>query len=193
MALTSFRIADIPEEGLTLGGEVRPDELALEPGDAKVRRDLALSVEIARVVSGFSVKGVLSGTFLRACVRCLQEYEDPARLSFAVEYRRKTVKERAARTGEQPAPGDAAPEVHEQGDEVYPLIGDHLELAEMLREQIILATPMQPLCHEGCLGLCPVCGQDLNERRCGCPEARPESPFAVLQQRAGVLKNRGSA
>lgn len=193
MALTGVPLTDIPEGGVTLTCQVRSDDLALKPGDAMVRGDLALSVEIARIASGLSANGELSGTFLRGCVRCLKEYEDRVRLSFAVEYRQAAAKERVVRTGDQPASGDTPPDVPEPDDEVYPLVGDHLELAEMLREQIILATPMQPLCREGCPGLCPVCGQDLNDRRCDCPEARLESPFAGLQQRAGGPKHRGSA
>jgi uncharacterized protein len=50
----------------------------------------------------------------------------------------------------------------------------------MLREQVILDAPMQPLCREECQGLCPVCGQDRNERRCDCREQEQTSPFAVL-------------
>jgi uncharacterized protein len=77
---------------------------------------------------------------------------------------------------------------HDETD-VYPLVGDQLELGEMLREQVILAEPMQPLCRVACRGLCPVCGQDLNERPCACPEARQASPFAVLKQlRAGKAR-----
>jgi uncharacterized protein len=45
---------------------------------------------------------------------------------------------------------------------------------------LALAVPVQPLCREDCLGLCPRCGIDRNVERCSCTEARPASPFAVL-------------
>lgn len=188
MALTSLHLADIPEEGLRLECVVQPDELTLEPGDAQVQRELVLSAEIVKADNGVNVGGVLAGTFLRQCVRCLKEYEDPTTLSFAVEYRRKQDhggKEEITRRHDRSSAGGVVgtTDVPEQDDEVYPLVGDRLDLAEMLREQVILATPIQPLCHEGCLGLCPTCGQDLNERRCGCPEERRENPFAVLQRK----------
>jgi uncharacterized protein len=41
----------------------------------------------------------------------------------------------------------------------------------MLREQVILAEPMHPLCREECLGICPVCGRDRNLAPCECKEA----------------------
>ncbi len=46
--------------------------------------------------------------------------------------------------------------------------GDELDLSELVYEQIVLAFPMKPLCHEGCKGLCPRCGADQNESSCGC-------------------------
>jgi uncharacterized protein len=62
----------------------------------------------------------------------------------------------------------------DEGDDRYFYQGDHVELGPMLREHIILAAPMQPLCREDCAGLCTRCGKDLNEGPCQCP-AEPQS------------------
>ena len=72
-------------------------------------------------------------------------------------------------------------EVEEQNDDLYYFAGDHLELAPMLREQLILASPMHPLCSEECLGLCARCGKDLNEGPCRCGEEPTGNPFQVLR------------
>lgn len=45
---------------------------------------------------------------------------------------------------------------------------DYIELADVLKEQIYLKIPVQPLCKEGCKGLCSVCGQDQNTHPCQC-------------------------
>ena len=45
---------------------------------------------------------------------------------------------------------------------------DFADLTENLREDILLALPQNPLCSNDCRGLCPVCGQDLNEKTCSC-------------------------
>ena len=63
---------------------------------------------------------------------------------------------------------DADIDETEEEDEIYYYQGDHIDLAPMLREQMILAAPIQPLCSENCAGLCPRCGQNLNEERCAC-------------------------
>jgi uncharacterized protein len=55
-----------------------------------------------------------------------------------------------------------------------------LELADVIREALILAAPEFPLCREDCRGLCPRCGADLNDGPCGCrPEGDPR--WAALQ------------
>ena len=46
-----------------------------------------------------------------------------------------------------------------------------VDLTDLLREELILATPLAPLCRDDCAGLCPVCGEDLNER----PHAHSEA------------------
>jgi uncharacterized protein len=39
---------------------------------------------------------------------------------------------------------------------------DQLDLSAWARDEIALALPEQILCRDDCLGLCPVCGKDLN-------------------------------
>ena len=45
---------------------------------------------------------------------------------------------------------------------------DQIDLNELLREQFYLALPMKPLCQDGCRGLCPQCGTNLNQGACDC-------------------------
>jgi uncharacterized protein len=46
--------------------------------------------------------------------------------------------------------------------------GGGLELEDILREQILLALPMQRVCSEDCKGICPVCGKNRNQSACHC-------------------------
>ena len=45
------------------------------------------------------------------------------------------------------------------------------DLTENLREDILLQLPQRALCEPTCKGLCPVCGQNLNVKLCGCKES----------------------
>lgn len=43
-----------------------------------------------------------------------------------------------------------------------------IDLDADIREEIILSYPVKPLCKDGCKGLCPKCGKNLNEGGCNC-------------------------
>jgi uncharacterized protein len=193
MSLPSPRLSDIPEEGLTFTGEILPEELGVAATDERFRGPLSLEVAFVREGTRVHVTGTLSGECVRVCVRCLREYQEAEAIPFSVEYRSGTelARRTTARAASAPrAQGRESPEAKdEEMDEVYGYTGEQIELTEMLREQIILAAPMQPLCRRDCRGLCPVCGQDLNVRACGCPQVKTDSPFSVLrdlQKKAGL-------
>lgn len=58
---------------------------------------------------------------------------------------------------------------------------DELDLAAVIQEQVVLATPYQPLCSPFCKGICQQCGQDLNAGSCQCDKKEVQSPFSVLK------------
>lgn len=43
-----------------------------------------------------------------------------------------------------------------------------VDLTDDIREAILLDYPIKPLCKPGCLGLCALCGANLNEKKCSC-------------------------
>ena len=43
-----------------------------------------------------------------------------------------------------------------------------LDLSKDIREEIVLDYPIKPLCKAQCKGLCPRCGENLNQGRCKC-------------------------
>jgi uncharacterized protein len=57
----------------------------------------------------------------------------------------------------------------EQDDQVSTIGTDnHLDLKPILRDLVVISTPMHAVCAPDCLGLCPDCGQNLNEGMCDC-------------------------
>ena len=64
-------------------------------------------------------------------------------------------------------------------------LGQPIDLTEGIREDILLTFPQSFHCSEDCKGLCPVCGQNLNEGQCSCEvqsdgEDGGENPWSVL-------------
>ncbi|MDD4351590.1 MAG: DUF177 domain-containing protein [Candidatus Gracilibacteria bacterium] len=58
-----------------------------------------------------------------------------------------------------------------------------IDIAEFLREEILLAKPENVYCKKSCKGLCPECGQNLNLGTCECAESskNAENPFQNLK------------
>jgi uncharacterized protein len=123
-----------------------------------------------------------SADVVAPCGRCLQ----PAPSTLPLEFELAFVPDDEARhdagggrqeDGEEPggsfAPGRADEETYS---------GKELDLEPVVREQLILALPPYPVCQEGCRGLCPVCGTNLNERECGCDRKIPDPRWAGLEK-----------
>jgi uncharacterized protein len=56
-----------------------------------------------------------------------------------------------------------------------------LDLADILRERILLALPMQRVCRDACQGICPVCGGNRNESECDCKIAPADDRWGALR------------
>jgi len=185
MDVLTPKIADITAEGLSLSGDLTGEELGLTDADVSVRGTLAIGLDLRAIERTIYVTGVVEGTAVRQCVRCLKDFDDPLAFSLRVAYEREVKATSAAAKRDDPRKRKPATspedEAEEQNDDLYYFTGDHLELAPMLREQLILTSPMHPLCSEECHGLCARCGKDLNEGPCRCGEEPTESPFQVLR------------
>lgn len=80
------------------------------------------------------------------CVRCLAEIEHKLTLDFQRIY------------SSNPKPN--------QGTEL--IRRGQIDITEPLKEEILLSLPIKPLCEANCKGICPSCGQNLNEKQCDC-------------------------
>lgn len=195
MSLFTPKIAEITAEGISLSGDVTDEELGLTDTGVSIRGTLAVGLDLRAVERTVCVTGVVEGTAIRQCVRCLKEFDEPMTFSVRVAYEREIKAAPSAAKQDDPRRKKTAVEIEpeEQNDDVYYYAGDHLELAPMLREQVILASPMHPLCSEQCLGLCARCGKDLNEGPCRCAAEEGTHPFHALggaKQATGDLPDR---
>lgn len=59
---------------------------------------------------------------------------------------------------------------------------DFVDLTANIREDIILELPQRALCRPDCRGLCPECGQDLNEKKCRCKPSHGDMRWHALDQ-----------
>jgi uncharacterized protein len=121
------------------------------------------------------------------CGRCLTAMTVRVPIDFrltlvpADEYAR--LEQRHQEHGERHDRGEARAggsfDAKDADEETY--TGKVIDLEPILREQMLLALPGYPVCREGCRGLCPVCGANLNDRDCGCDRHVPDPRWAGLK------------
>jgi uncharacterized protein len=189
MSLASVPIDSISDEGLHLEATVSAEALTLGPDDLRLDGDLLLEVDLDKVDNGIQVSGLMTGTAIRECVRCLKEFDGPLEVPIAVSYQ-CLPKAKGGQGRKSPVVEEKATDL-EEGDlagDVYLCQGEKLDLSEMLREQVLLDVPMHPLCNESCQGLCQRCGLDLNQGLCRCPAEVPKGPFSVLVKLRGSVE-----
>ena len=106
------------------------------------------------------------------CGRCLVDFTMPIEAEIEEEFRLERV-------------GDAiqALPMEEEIDISLEVVKNNiLDLDEMIRQDLLVELPIQPLCKPDCGGLCPTCGENLNVRQCMCVAGDVESPFHALAE-----------
>jgi uncharacterized protein len=104
--------------------------IAAVPDDADVDAHLMLESILDGAVT---VTGSISAPWAGECRRCLRNVEG----LLVTEVR------------EVYAPPKSAPS---EDDETYPLTGDLVDLEPLVRDAVLLALPLAPLCDDGCAG-----------------------------------------
>ena len=173
-----FTIEEIGEEGLDLTEDLGQPWLdQLLDGERKTGfwsvAPAKLTGRLEKVDQGVLVRGSLSAPLATECRRCLAQVKVAVPVSFTLNLVPREREEVAEKSEEREAGGTASFGSARIDEETFD--GRHVDLEPIVREQILLALPMDALCREGCAGLCPSCGRDLNEGPCGCAP-RPFDP-----------------
>lgn len=161
--------------------ELRPALFDIEypPGkieflDPKLRQtgDLKAAGRVELVTGALGeirVKGHVTVRMEADCDRCLESAAVPIDSDFELSYRPV-----AEGYGEEVA-------LDESEAEMGFYEGDGIALEDVLREYVLLALPMQRVCSEFCKGICPVCGQNRNQKECGCQAETVDDRWEALK------------
>jgi uncharacterized protein len=162
-----------------------PDDMRLELARVPVGDDLQLDLRFEAVTEGVLVTGSATAPVAGECARCLTPLASTVTASFTelylYQHDRHDKHERFDEDDEQ--------------EEALYLDGDLLDLEPVLRDAVVLALPMSPLCREDCPGLCVECGVPLADAGPGHQhEDAPDPRWAGLQnyndqatRRAGAI------
>ncbi|MGW2510509.1 YceD family protein [Streptomyces scopuliridis] len=117
-----------------------------------------LSLRLESVMEGVLVTGTARAAAEGECVRCLEPLSQEVAADFQEMFSYHDADDRG-RTRAEPA---ADAEYSEDEDRLF--IEDGLfDLEPVLRDAVVLALPLQPVCRETCAGLCSTCGIRLDE------------------------------
>lgn len=174
-------VIDIPErlftvaESAPFSGEFDLPELDAKPDRYRFAEPLRYNVTVSNTGEALLVMGTVEGTGSTLCARCQDEFD--LDVNGEVE-------------GYFLLPDAPVPESLEEDE--YDRLGpeNKIDLAPLLEAAVRMDLPLVPLCRPDCKGICPDCGQNLNEGSCDCAEKRAaadaaeaeaENPFAVLK------------
>ena len=151
-----FNCTDLPRRA----GEMREYELNIDsheelgiplfgvPADERIEIDLRIESVAEGVLASATVRALAVGE----CTRCLDRIELEVEESFHELYIYEA-DPRSKRRGK----GEKEVIVEDE-DEIHFMQGDCIDLEGPIRDALILNLPVNPLCDEECLGLCPGCG-----------------------------------
>jgi uncharacterized protein len=109
--------------------------------------EATLRLRLESVMEGVLVTGRIEVPLAGTCARCLEPFEDTLELG---------VQELYAYAG-------STTEATSEEDEVRRIEGEVLDLEPLLRDTVVLALPLAPVCSDDCAGLCVDCGQRLDD------------------------------
>jgi uncharacterized protein len=107
---------------------------------------LELELRLESVVEGVLVSGTVHAIASGECVRCLDPVSTPLVVDLQELYAHPGHEQPADDDDTEPLPG---------------MEGDLIDLEPAVRDAVVLALPLRPLCREDCPGLCPTCGARL--------------------------------
>ena len=162
-------LKDIPDQGLDIAYDENPDLLGLVDRDVGFEEKIAVRGNLSKAGDAVTLTGRLTARLVLPCSRCAKDFTFPLHLKLATQF--LPAKEASLRTP------DEASEDATEGDDPHFYHGQSVVLDDFVREEVILAVPMQPLCDRDCKGLCPRCGQDLNVVACNCSKEEAVFPM----------------
>jgi uncharacterized protein len=131
---------------------------------------LRVRVKASKVGDKYLLAGHVSGAVSLKCDRCLEAFRSDLEIPFSVFL-----------VSPKSGQSEAEAELLDEDLEVDFIHGETLDLDATIKEQIFLSLPMKSICKEECLGLCLLCGANLNEGPCHCSQRKTSLVFSKLE------------
>jgi uncharacterized protein len=151
----------------TIPAPDEPARLGLEGIYVPAGAAVELDVRLESVTEGVYVSGTARAPLAGECVRCL----DPLTDEIAVEL------------GELFAYPDSVTDETTDEDELPRVVEETVDTQQTVRDAIVLALPLAPLCRPDCPGLCANCGEKWADLPPGHGHETLDPRWAALRER----------
>jgi uncharacterized protein len=154
------------------------------PAPAGLGRDLVgvpegapldLDLRLESVTEGVLVTGTVTAPLTGQCGRCLEPVSDELTVDVCELF----------------AYADSVTDETTEQDEVHRVDGEMLDVEPVVRDSVVLALPWTPLCRPDCAGLCPTCGQRLDDLPAGHAHETIDPRWAALAEFAKADEDGG--
>ena len=153
-------LKDLVHEKLSFAAEFEPGVVDFGVDSIRQIGLLKWDATAERAGEEIRITGNLDVTLGVSCSRCLEPAQIQVHKPFDLYFRERD---------EEMFDEDEEVGLDERDTSTAFFTGTKLAIADILREQILLALPMKVLCTVDCKGLCPTCGTNLNAGTCRCP------------------------
>lgn len=153
-----------------------PTALAFEEDGTRYRAPVVFHLRFTGTPRRFNLHGRVRTRVDLQCDRCLQWFDHRLKVTFKAIY----------------LPADQMPEgsvrIQDTHDVMTSFYHDaHLDLGDIIREQIYLHIPLKRLCHPECKGMCSHCGTNRNTSPCLCADDAIDPRWAPLARLKDAL------
>src|SRR5262245_5868111 len=169
MKVLEIDLLSLPSGRSALETEVSPAELDLAEEQYRFAEPVSLLLDVDKGDEEIVLRGTVAAPATVECSRCLAGFEDTVTVPFSLIVHRVDADSPMLRDG-----------MDEEGIRFVSRSATSVELRDEVRSTLILALPISPICREDCRGLCPACGNDLNERECGCVRTEADPRWSAL-------------
>ena len=145
-------------------------DIHLDGEEVTLTAPAVLSGCLSKQADKATFSGSISTSISRDCTRCLEPIVGPLMVEFDTAF---------LGSDDEEVRADAEVSADELDIAVVP--EGMIDLAEVVREQILLALPIQSFCRPDCKGLCQQCGANLNLKDCECSGEDLDPRWAALK------------
>ena len=154
----------------TISAPAEPSRLGLDTIAVPAGEPIELDVRLESVTEGVYVSGTVQAALTGECARCLDELTDEVEVEVSELF----------------AYPDSVTDETTDEDELPRVVDEMVDVEQIVRDAVVLALPLAPLCRPDCPGLCPDCGEKW-------ADLAPDHGHETLDPRWAALRERLSA